>query len=229
MTLLWKHCWLQFCKLPQVCDQNTWTDIPSYLSSPTENSGSIDGLNVKEWQDGLRALLPNININFGGLPNSSSSSSSSSSNSVNHIGGLGGPAGISHSLSWDGTASWMDPAIITGSKYLKSFSSWCGHWQSNLGFDLGFVEHSVNCDVRLKKKRNFHSHIEKQELSYVLHLKKNSQLFKTAVNQLRNLILLALNWILCFELDQIKHNLKNGPFAFFSIFRLLYWLLMEQN
>uniref|UniRef100_A0A673BRK9 CCR4-NOT transcription complex subunit 4 n=1 Tax=Sphaeramia orbicularis TaxID=375764 RepID=A0A673BRK9_9TELE len=80
----------------------------------SENSGSIDGLNVKEWQDGLRALLPNININFGGLPNSSSSSSSSSSNSVNHIGGPTGPAGISHSLSWDGTASWMDPAIITG-------------------------------------------------------------------------------------------------------------------
>uniref|UniRef100_A0A8D3A875 CCR4-NOT transcription complex subunit 4 n=1 Tax=Scophthalmus maximus TaxID=52904 RepID=A0A8D3A875_SCOMX len=80
----------------------------------SENSGSIDGLNVKEWQDGLRALLPNININFGGLPNSSSSSSSSSSNSVNHIGGPVGPAGITHSLSWDGTASWMDPAIITG-------------------------------------------------------------------------------------------------------------------
>uniref|UniRef100_A0A3Q2Y5B5 CCR4-NOT transcription complex subunit 4 n=1 Tax=Hippocampus comes TaxID=109280 RepID=A0A3Q2Y5B5_HIPCM len=77
----------------------------------SENSGSIEGLKVKEWQDGLRALLPNININFGGLPNSSSSSSSSSSNSVNHIGG---PAGISHSLSWDSTASWMDPAIITG-------------------------------------------------------------------------------------------------------------------
>ncbi|XP_061534040.1 CCR4-NOT transcription complex subunit 4 isoform X1 [Phycodurus eques] len=77
----------------------------------SENSSSIEGLNVKEWQDGLRALLPNININFGGLPNSSSSSSSSSSNSVNHIGG---PAGISHSLSWDSTASWMDPAIITG-------------------------------------------------------------------------------------------------------------------
>uniref|UniRef100_A0A3Q1CZC1 CCR4-NOT transcription complex subunit 4 n=1 Tax=Amphiprion ocellaris TaxID=80972 RepID=A0A3Q1CZC1_AMPOC len=80
----------------------------------SENSSSIDGLNVKEWQDGLRALLPNININFGGLPNSSSSSSSSSSNSVNHIGGPAGPTGISHSLSWDGTASWMDPAIITG-------------------------------------------------------------------------------------------------------------------
>ncbi|XP_064785327.1 CCR4-NOT transcription complex subunit 4-like isoform X2 [Oncorhynchus masou masou] len=87
----------------------------------SESSCSIDGLNVKEWQAGLRALLPNININFGGLPNSSSSSSSSSS--VNHIGrpnhlggpgGLNGPGGLSHSLSWDGTASWMDPAIITG-------------------------------------------------------------------------------------------------------------------
>ncbi|KAK5927754.1 hypothetical protein CgunFtcFv8_012877 [Champsocephalus gunnari] len=80
----------------------------------SENSGSIDGLNVKEWQDGLRALLPNININFGGLPISSSSSSSSSSNSVNHIGGPMGPAGLSHSLSWESPASWMDPAIITG-------------------------------------------------------------------------------------------------------------------
>lgn len=98
--------------------------FPFSLSSPsTENSGSIDGLNVKEWQDGLRALLPNININFGGLPNSSSSSSSSSSNSVNHIGGPAGPAGISHSLSWDSTASWMDPAIITGGlNLLCSFS-----------------------------------------------------------------------------------------------------------
>ncbi|XP_031420877.1 CCR4-NOT transcription complex subunit 4 isoform X4 [Clupea harengus] len=81
-----------------------------------ENNGSIESLNVKEWQDGLRALLPNININFGGLPSStSSSSSSSSSSSVNHIGGPGGSlGGVSHSLSWDATASWMDPAIITG-------------------------------------------------------------------------------------------------------------------
>lgn len=78
---------------------------------------------MKEWQDGLRALLPNININFGGLPNSSSSSSSSSSNSVNHIGGPVGPAGISHSLSWDSTASWMDPAIITGTKTTCMFAS----------------------------------------------------------------------------------------------------------
>ncbi|XP_066505051.1 CCR4-NOT transcription complex subunit 4 isoform X2 [Hoplias malabaricus] len=78
-------------------------------------SSSVESINVKEWQDGLRALLPNININFGGLPNStSSSSSSSSSSSVNHIGGPVGSAGVSHSLSWDGTASWMDPAIITG-------------------------------------------------------------------------------------------------------------------
>ncbi|KAL7862946.1 hypothetical protein SRHO_G00119300 [Serrasalmus rhombeus] len=81
----------------------------------SENSSSVESINVKEWQDGLRALLPNININFGGLPNSTSSSSSSSStSSVNHIGAPTGSAGVSHSLSWDGTASWMDPAIITG-------------------------------------------------------------------------------------------------------------------
>uniref|UniRef100_A0AAY4C0F0 CCR4-NOT transcription complex subunit 4 n=1 Tax=Denticeps clupeoides TaxID=299321 RepID=A0AAY4C0F0_9TELE len=59
--------------------------------SISDSNGSIESLNVKEWQDGLRALLPNININFGGLPNSTSSS-----------------------FSWDATASWMDPAIITG-------------------------------------------------------------------------------------------------------------------
>uniref|UniRef100_A0A667YC29 CCR4-NOT transcription complex subunit 4 n=1 Tax=Myripristis murdjan TaxID=586833 RepID=A0A667YC29_9TELE len=82
----------------------------------TENSGCVESINVKEWQDGLRALLPNININFGGLPNSSSSSSSSSSStsSINHTGAPVGTGGISHSLSWDNTASWMDPAIITG-------------------------------------------------------------------------------------------------------------------
>ncbi|XP_051545865.1 CCR4-NOT transcription complex subunit 4 isoform X3 [Myxocyprinus asiaticus] len=78
----------------------------------SENNGSMESINVKEWQDGLRALLPNININFGGLPNSTSSSSSTSS--VNHIGVPVGTARVSHSLSWESTASWMDPAIITG-------------------------------------------------------------------------------------------------------------------
>ncbi|KAM9334589.1 CCR4-NOT transcription complex subunit 4 [Symphorus nematophorus] len=81
----------------------------------SENSSSVESINVKEWQDGLRALLPNININFGGLPNSlSSSSSSSSSSSVNHTGAPGVSGSVSHSLSWDSTASWMDPAIIRG-------------------------------------------------------------------------------------------------------------------
>ncbi|XP_060784128.1 CCR4-NOT transcription complex subunit 4 isoform X2 [Neoarius graeffei] len=83
----------------------------------SENSGSVESINVKEWQDGLRALLPNININFGGIPNSTSSSSSSSSSStssMNHMGVPTGSVGLSHSLSWDGTTSWMDPAIITG-------------------------------------------------------------------------------------------------------------------
>ncbi|XP_076010297.1 CCR4-NOT transcription complex subunit 4 [Genypterus blacodes] len=76
---------------------------------PISESSSSTGesTNVKEWQDGLRALLPNININFRGQPNSSSSSSS-----INHRGGPGG-SGSQH-FGWDGPASWMDPAIITG-------------------------------------------------------------------------------------------------------------------
>ncbi|MCJ8734333.1 hypothetical protein PDJAM_G00234110 [Pangasius djambal] len=87
------------------------------ITISAENSGSVESINVKEWQDGLRALLPNININFGGIPNSTSSSSSSSSSStssMNHMGVPTGSVGLSHSLSWDGTTSWMDPAIITG-------------------------------------------------------------------------------------------------------------------
>lgn len=111
-----------------------WNTDFSVLSG--DHNGSIESLNVKEWQDGLRALLPNININFGGLPSStSSSSSSSSSSSVNHIGGPGGPSsGVSHSLSWDATASWMDPAIITGQsgRGLPKTSSGCRSGQSLL-------------------------------------------------------------------------------------------------
>ncbi|KAK3535088.1 hypothetical protein QTP70_003932 [Hemibagrus guttatus] len=87
------------------------------ITISAENRSSVESINVKEWQDGLRALLPNININFGGIPNSTSSSSSSSSSStssMNHMGIPAGPVGLSHSLSWDGTTSWMDPAIITG-------------------------------------------------------------------------------------------------------------------
>lgn len=85
----------------------------------TGNSSCGDGINVKEWQDGLRALLPNININFGGLPSSTCSSSSSSSSSsslsgINHTGPPAGSGSISHGLCWDSPASWMDPAIITG-------------------------------------------------------------------------------------------------------------------
>ncbi|KAI3366534.1 hypothetical protein L3Q82_000669 [Scortum barcoo] len=95
--------------------------LSSSLPTPTllqENSSSVENINMKEWQDGLRALLPNININFGGLPYSSSSSlsssSSSSSSSINHTGAPGVSGSVSHSLCWDSTASWIDPAIIRG-------------------------------------------------------------------------------------------------------------------
>ncbi|XP_032893639.1 CCR4-NOT transcription complex subunit 4 isoform X3 [Amblyraja radiata] len=73
---------------------------------PISDSGSnVASLNVKEWQDGLRALLPNININFGGLPNAASCSS------VNHAATT---SANSTSLNWESGSSWMDPAIITG-------------------------------------------------------------------------------------------------------------------
>ncbi len=61
---------------------------------------------IKEWQDGLRALLHNININFGGMPNSfSSSASSSSSFTINHTGVPGVYESMSNSLCWNGIAS----------------------------------------------------------------------------------------------------------------------------
>ncbi|XP_072915039.1 CCR4-NOT transcription complex subunit 4 isoform X5 [Hemitrygon akajei] len=73
---------------------------------PISDSGSnVASLNVKEWQDGLRALLPNININFGGLPNAASCSS------VNHAATT---SANNTSLNWESGSSWMDPAIITG-------------------------------------------------------------------------------------------------------------------
>ena len=72
-----------------------------------DNSSSVESLNMKEWQDGLRALLPNININFGGLPNSSSPSN------ANHSAPASNTA-TTDSPSWDRPGSWTDPAIITG-------------------------------------------------------------------------------------------------------------------
>ncbi|XP_078527820.1 CCR4-NOT transcription complex subunit 4 isoform X2 [Lissotriton helveticus] len=72
-----------------------------------DHSNSIEGLNMKEWQDGLRALLPNININFGGQPNAPSPSN------TNHSAPTSNTT-IINSLNWDNPRSWMDPAIITG-------------------------------------------------------------------------------------------------------------------
>nr|XP_033813766.1 CCR4-NOT transcription complex subunit 4 isoform X1 [Geotrypetes seraphini] len=74
--------------------------------SIADNGSSIEGLNMKEWQDGLRALLPNININFGGLPNTASPSTNHSVPTSNTT--------TTNSLNWDSPSSWMDPAIITG-------------------------------------------------------------------------------------------------------------------
>ncbi|XP_073477897.1 CCR4-NOT transcription complex subunit 4 isoform X6 [Aquarana catesbeiana] len=73
----------------------------------SDHSNSIESINMKEWQDGLRALLPNININFGGLPNASSPSNATHSAPTSNTA-------TTNSLNWDCPASWMDPAIITG-------------------------------------------------------------------------------------------------------------------
>ncbi|KAJ6656314.1 hypothetical protein lerEdw1_003817 [Lerista edwardsae] len=75
--------------------------------SNNDNNSSVESLNMKEWQDGLRALLPNININFGGLPNATSPSN------ANHSVPTSNTA-TTDSLNWDSPGSWMDPAIITG-------------------------------------------------------------------------------------------------------------------
>ncbi|KAM6437686.1 CCR4-NOT transcription complex subunit 4 isoform 4-T6 [Liasis olivaceus] len=72
-----------------------------------DSNSSVESLNMKEWQDGLRALLPNININFGGLPNATSPSN------ANHSVPTSNTA-TTDSLNWDSPGSWMDPAIITG-------------------------------------------------------------------------------------------------------------------
>nr|DBA30399.1 TPA: hypothetical protein GDO54_006387 [Pyxicephalus adspersus] len=73
----------------------------------SDHSNSIESINMKEWQDGLRALLPNININFGGLSNASSPSNATHSAPTSNTA-------TTNSLNWDCPASWMDPAIITG-------------------------------------------------------------------------------------------------------------------
>ncbi|XP_063164696.1 CCR4-NOT transcription complex subunit 4 isoform X3 [Candoia aspera] len=72
-----------------------------------DNNSSVESLNMKEWQDGLRALLPNININFGGLPNATSPSNANHSVPTSN-------SATTDSLNWDSPGSWMDPAIITG-------------------------------------------------------------------------------------------------------------------
>ncbi|CAJ0949922.1 unnamed protein product [Ranitomeya imitator] len=79
----------------------------------SDHSNSVESINVKEWQDGLRALLPNININFGGLQNASSPSNAThSAPTSNHA--------TPNSLNWDCPSSWMDPAIITGRLLLQA-------------------------------------------------------------------------------------------------------------
>ncbi|XP_064601615.1 CCR4-NOT transcription complex subunit 4-like isoform X2 [Liolophura sinensis] len=55
--------------------QSTYPDRmadKSLHKDPMQNHMQQDAFNMKDWQDGLRALLPNINISFGGAPQQSS-------------------------------------------------------------------------------------------------------------------------------------------------------------
>lgn len=110
-----------------------------------DNSSSVESLNMKEWQDGLRALLPNININFGGLPNSSSPSN------ANHSAPTSNPA-TTDSLSWDSPGSWTDPAIITGNFLAPSAPLTAIVW---------FL-----APIRLKKKKQKKPEVSSTEASF---------------------------------------------------------------
>ncbi|XP_078719949.1 CCR4-NOT transcription complex subunit 4 isoform X1 [Lampetra fluviatilis] len=69
----------------------------------------------KEWQDSLRALLPNVNISFGGLPPGLPHGSNLPQPPGPHTAGTAsGPGAAKVEPMWPGDNGWMDPAIITG-------------------------------------------------------------------------------------------------------------------
>uniref|UniRef100_UPI00358DF5BA CCR4-NOT transcription complex subunit 4 n=1 Tax=Myxine glutinosa TaxID=7769 RepID=UPI00358DF5BA len=79
------------------------TSTQSVLSTGVRSTGSTpEPVSQKMWQDSLRALLPNVNINFGAPAASCSLPSHLSS-----------PCGKTP-VGWPRDSGWMDPAIITG-------------------------------------------------------------------------------------------------------------------
>ncbi|CAM9472535.1 unnamed protein product [Lampetra fluviatilis] len=85
-------------------------DVGATLRRDTDGASSDSH---KEWQDSLRALLPNVNISFGGLPPGLPHGSNLPQPPGPHTAGTAsGPAKVEP--MWPGDNGWMDPAIITG-------------------------------------------------------------------------------------------------------------------
>jgi len=76
------------------------------FGSSTQQQASTS-TSVKDWQEGFRALLPNVNISFGQNANQAVAGSSSS-----------GSTGISSNLP-----PWDDPAIVTAANASKHFNN----------------------------------------------------------------------------------------------------------
>ncbi|XP_052066668.1 CCR4-NOT transcription complex subunit 4-like isoform X1 [Mytilus californianus] len=81
----------------------------------------------KDWQDGLRALLPNINISFGAPPPTSANSQKSSQN--NHKS----RRCLSKNSYFDGPRTIFDPAILSSGKYSDGSMTDCPpHWLKSI-------------------------------------------------------------------------------------------------
>lgn len=81
---------------------------PSFGSSTQQStvSSSSSSTSVKDWQEGFRALLPNVNISFSQNANLNSSSGST--------GSSGFPGNL---------PPWDDPAIVTAANASKHFNN----------------------------------------------------------------------------------------------------------
>ncbi|XP_045176750.2 CCR4-NOT transcription complex subunit 4-like isoform X2 [Mercenaria mercenaria] len=110
-------------------------DIHQQQQSRSQN----DVFNVKDWQDGLRALLPNINISFGAPQNDIRTNTQHNPSQKN--------------TNWSGTtastdpSSWMsyDPAILTSSNLSDGNSLQDPHWLKSINqlTDLDTANHRL--------------------------------------------------------------------------------------
>lgn len=96
-------------------------NVPPFHSSYNQN----DVYSMKDWQEGLRALLPNINISFGAPPQPSSNSSNSSQPQQHNTH-------TTHKNWTPDDISW-DPAILTsGAVTDRKVLEEPPHWMASL-------------------------------------------------------------------------------------------------